>query len=109
MRLNVSGRNIDITDHLREHISNRARKLKRFFDGIIDVNVTLSVDHSRHLAEVILNAPPQATIIAQGQSNNMYESIDRAMEKAERQVAKHKDRLRKHHKKAERREQEGAV
>ena len=51
MNLNLTGRHLEITPAIREHVVNKLEKIKRHFDNVIDVNVILSVDKLVQKAE----------------------------------------------------------
>ena len=52
MKLTTTARHFDSTPDLIEYIDNRMRKLKRFWDNILNVDVIMSVEKFRHIAEV---------------------------------------------------------
>ena len=55
MQLNLSGQHIEITDSLREHVSNKFAKLTRHFDHMTHVHVVLSVEKQRQKAEATIH------------------------------------------------------
>ncbi len=56
MQLDISARHMELTDALKSHVKTRLEKLRGHFDRVIDVNVVLSVEKHRHVAEVTLHA-----------------------------------------------------
>ena len=94
MKYIISGRNVDVTDGLREAIYEKIGKLEKFFRPDTTANVTLSVTKSRQKVEVTI--PVKGSIIrAEQTSDDMYVSIDLVEEIIERQVRKYKTRLKK--------------
>lgn len=92
MNINVRGKNIDITPALREHVEKRLGRVTKFFDHLKDVNVVLKVEKGRHIIEVTI---PINGITLRGEesSPDMYASIDMVVDKLEKQLSKHKEKL----------------
>ena len=92
MRYTIVGRNIEVTQGLRDAITDKIGKLDRYFTPDTEVNVTLSVQRERQNIEVTI--PIKGTIIrAEESSNDMYVSIDLVEEVIERQILKYKKKL----------------
>ena len=92
MRITITGRNIDITQGLREAVENKLSKLEKYFTPETDVIVTMSVEKERQKIEVTI--PVKGSIIRSEQvSNDMYVSIDLVEEIIERQLKKYKTKL----------------
>lgn len=93
MKLTISGKNIDVTNALKEHVQKRFAKLDRHFDDTVEAQVTMSVIKDDHNVEatVFLNGG----IILRGEEStgDMYASIDQVVDKVERQVKKYKTRI----------------
>lgn len=92
MRISISGRNLDITDALRSHVEKGLQKVRGHFDRVIDVDVVLSVEKHRHIAEMTLHANG-IRIHSKEASPDMYASLDAVSDKLEKQVRKFKDRI----------------
>ena len=93
MQLMITGRHVDITDPLRSHIEKKLEKIRKHFDRIIEVRVVLSVEKYRQFAEI--------TILGNGinfhsreSTEDMYVSVDKAVEKIERQLRRRTSKLR---------------
>ncbi len=93
MQLTVSGHHIDITDALRQHVSDKFQKLQRHIDHITNIEVTLTVEKQIHKAEANLHISG-ADLFASSESNDMYSGIDNLAEKLDRQIIKHKEKHR---------------
>ena len=92
MRITISGKNIDITDGLRQAVEDKLSKLERYFTPETDIVVTLSVEKERQKIEVTI--PVKGNIIRSEQvSNDMYVSIDLVEEVIERQLKKYKNKI----------------
>jgi len=93
MQLTVSGHHIDITDALRQHVSDKFQKLQRHIDHITNIEVTLTVEKEIHKAEANLHISG-ADLFASSESNDMYSGIDNLADKLDRQIIKHKEKHR---------------
>lgn len=92
MRYIISGKNIDVTEGLKEAIYDKIGKLEKFFNSDTEVVVTLSVEKLRQKIEVTI--PVKGSIIrAEQVSDDMYVSIDLVEEIIERQMRKYKTKL----------------
>lgn len=97
MKLNFTGKNMEITDALRDVTEKKIGKLDKYFQKDIEGNVTFSSEKNRKIIEVTINLP--GTIIrAEESTDDMYASIDNAVDILERQIRKHKTRLQKRYK-----------
>ncbi len=93
----LSGRNIEVTDALRNHVGKKLERLDRYFDHIVDARVTLSIATSPHVenrakAEVQVNVPG-GLVRAEEDDPDMYTAIDRAADVLEKQLRRFKGRL----------------
>lgn len=92
MRITLSGKNIEITEGLRQAVEEKLSKLERYFTPETDIIVTLSVEKERQKIEVTI--PVKGNIIRSEQvSNDMYVSIDLVEEVIERQLKKYKNKI----------------
>tara|TARA_Y100001968_G_C19453774_1_gene770683 strand:+ start:10388 stop:10975 length:588 start_codon:yes stop_codon:yes gene_type:complete len=101
MKLLIHGRNLELTDALREYTQSKLEKAIQHFDEIVkEADVHLSVARnprvSQQIAEVTVFA--NGTVIrAQERSENLYSSIDLVASKLSRQLRKYKERHNNHH------------
>lgn len=92
MRITISGKNIDVTQGLKDAVYDKLEKLDKYFTPETEANVTLSVEKNRQKIEVTI--PIKGSVIrAEEVSDDMYVSIDLVQEIIERQMRKHKTRL----------------
>ncbi len=92
MRYVITGRNIDVTEGLRNAVQEKIGKLEKYFTADTLVNVTLSVEKERQKIEVTI--PVKGNIIRSEQvSSDMYVSIDLVEEIIERQLKKYKNKI----------------
>ncbi|MCT4663296.1 MAG: ribosome-associated translation inhibitor RaiA [Tissierellales bacterium] len=94
MKLVISGKNIDITQGIRNMTEKKFDKLEKYFFKDVEVKVTMNVEKERHIVEVTI--PFAGTILrAEETTESLYDSIDDVVEVLERQVIKHKTKLQK--------------
>ncbi len=92
MRITITGRNIDLTEGIKEAVEDKLSKLEKYFKPDTDVYVTLSVEKERQKIEVTI--PTKGHVIRSEQvSNDMYVSIDLVEEVIERQLKKYRTRI----------------
>ncbi len=85
MNVKITFRHMDASDALKEHVRQKLVKLQKFLREPMTAKVTFSVDKLRHVAETGVFSG-DARYEAKEASEDMYTSIDRVMEKLERQV-----------------------
>ncbi|MEM7612522.1 MAG: ribosome-associated translation inhibitor RaiA [Pseudomonadota bacterium] len=96
MQLNVTGHHIDVTDSLRDYVGNKMGKIEKHFENVTDIHCILSVEKVRHKAEAIASLRG-ARLHAEATEDDMYAAIDSLSDKLDRQIIKHKEKLRDHH------------
>jgi putative sigma-54 modulation protein len=89
MRVEFTGRQIEITPAIREFTENRLCKIRKILGEMIDVHVILTVEKYRHVAEINLKSRSFKFNGAE-ETHDMYTSINAVLEKIERQSVKHK-------------------
>lgn len=95
MQINITGHHVELTDSMSTYVHSKFEKLERHFDNITNVQVTLSVDKKRQKAEGDLHVAG-GQIFATHEHDDMYASIDGLVDKLDRQIIKHKEKLKKH-------------
>ena len=94
MKLNLTGKNIEVTEALRTVTEKKLGKLDKYFQGNVEGNVVYSVERNRKIIEITINLP--GTILrAEESSDDMYASIDKAVDVLEGQIRKYKTKLQK--------------
>ncbi len=95
MQLNVTGHHIDITDSLQNYVEDKMERLERHFDNVTNAHVILSVEKLRHKAEATIHISG-ADVYADSEEEDMYAAIDSLVDKLDRQIKKHKEKLTDH-------------
>jgi len=93
MQVSVTFRHIEPSEALKNYVTDRLQKFKRFLDGPVDAHVVLGLEKFRHLADVTIDSNGR---IIKGREENadMYAAIDLVMDKIDMQLKKLRDRLR---------------
>jgi len=85
MHIQITAKSIELTDAIRSYVEKKVGKVKKYFDQVIDVHVVLEVQKNLHIAEILVNAKG---VFLKGleKSEDLYASIDLAVDKIERQL-----------------------
>lgn len=97
MQINLHGHHVDLTDPLKTYVSEKFTKLSRHFDNITSTQVTLSIEKKRQKAEATIRFSG-GEIFADSIEEDMYAAIDLLIDKLDRQILKHKEKIKTHHK-----------
>jgi putative sigma-54 modulation protein len=95
MQINIDGHHVDVTESMQDYIQTKLARIERHFDQVVDVHVVLSVEKQRHKAEATIHVAGN-NIHAHSESDDMYAAIDALLDKLDRQVKKHKEKLTNH-------------
>jgi putative sigma-54 modulation protein len=94
MKFIISGKNIEVTEALKDKVKKKIGKLDKFFNPNTEVHATLSVEKTRQIIEVTITS--NGIVLRAEESNeDMYASIDKVVDILERQIRRNKTRLEK--------------
>ena len=97
MQLDITGQNIEVTQALRAYISEKTERLERHFDHLISAHFVLRLEKLEHTAEATISVGGRTNPIhAVAASEDMYAAIDGLIDKLDRQVRRHKDKVTDH-------------
>jgi len=96
MEVEITGRQLEVTPALKAYVRDKVAKAEKYVARNFGARVILEVEGLSHVAEVILNVKG-AQITAKADADAMYAAIDKAMDKAEHQLRRYKEKL-AHHK-----------
>ena len=99
MQLSVTGHHIEVTASLRAYIQKKLERIVRHFDQVIDVHCVLTVEKLDHKAEATLHVSG-SSIHADAIDADMYAAIDALIDKLDRQIKRHKEKVTDHHRSA---------
>lgn len=94
--VHIVGRNVNVTEALKNVIKDKTSKLTRFSKRIIDIHVSIEVQKLEHRTDIVLTGNNHLKIVAHATSEDMYASIDKAIDRLERQLRRYEKRLREH-------------
>lgn len=97
-RVDIIGRNVQITDPIRAYVWEKLSKIERFHNHIMHLHITLDIQKVEHICTVILKID-HTQVKCQASSTDMYASIDRAMERLHSLLSRYKSRIQDHHRK----------
>jgi len=96
MNLSITGRNLDLTDAIKQHITSSVDALKKYNMDIISVNVIVSAQSRKgkdHFGvEFVINLPQKHTIVINQNDADLYAALDLATERAEKALRRLHDK-----------------
>lgn len=92
MRVNVTFRHTNSSKALKDYSEEKVQKLEKYLHKPLEAHVILSVEKIRHIAEVNITAAGH-TIFGREVTEDLYSAIDQVVDKLEKQVRRHKDRV----------------
>ena len=100
MNLTISGHHLEVTPALREYVTSKLERVTRHFDQMVDVKVLLSVENQkekdkRQHAECTIRVKGN-DLFAESAHEDLYAAVDDLMDKLDRQVVRHKDKIQSH-------------
>ena len=93
MLVTVTGKNVEVTDALRDYSEKKVAKVSKFFEkSPVGAHVTLSTERGKHIVDITIQVNG---LLLRGEEKtpDMYSSIDGAVDKIERQIHKFKTRI----------------
>jgi len=98
MQVKVIGRHMSVTDPMKLYAEEKAQKLFRFFDRIQEIRMILDFEGGRPMVECLVDVERAEDFVARETDPDMYAAIDAVSDKLERQLKRHKERIKEHHK-----------
>lgn len=92
MQINITGHHVDLTEALTDYVNSKFEKLERHFDHITNVQVTLTVQGQIQEAEATVKISG-GELFAKASDAVMYAAIDSLIDKLDRQIIKHKEKM----------------
>jgi putative sigma-54 modulation protein len=94
MRIDVSGKHLDVTPALHEYASTKCGRLPKYYDGVQQVHVVLDqTRHEQFEVEVRVDVEHHDAFVARTDGDDLYRCIDLTVDKMVRQLSDFKDRL----------------
>jgi putative sigma-54 modulation protein len=95
MQISITGHHVEVTEALRNYVMEKMQRIERHFDKIANVHVVLEVEKLVQKAEATVQVNG-ANLFAQEESEDLYAAIDGMVDKLDRQVVKHKEKVQEH-------------
>jgi putative sigma-54 modulation protein len=108
MNITTTARHYDLAPSLKDYAESKVLNLKKYFDHIVTAHVIFSLEKYRQRVEITLHVNGKDFVTLQ-ESEDMYVSVDRAIEKLEEQLKRHRGRLKRRKKATGLGEVSGAV
>lgn len=102
MRVNIAGRQVEVTKALQQFTEKKLSKLEKLLDGPVEAHVVLGIEKHRHLCEMQVRSRT-ALLSGQSETEDLYASVGDVVDKLERQALKHKEKRKERKKKPTRR------
>ncbi len=94
--VSVTGRNVEITDAMRDYAREKISKMERFSQRIIDVHVMMEVQKLLQKVDIVMKVD-NIKIKSSAVNGDIYASIDEAAHKLQSQLVRYKQRIQDHH------------
>ena len=94
MNIKLTGKNFNTYQHLEDTIDKKLEKLEKYFSDDIDAKVVLSQEKNKEKIEININAKG-AQFRTEQVADDIYEGLDKAIDKLSRQMSKFKGKLQK--------------
>ena len=93
MKIIITGKNVSLTDAIKERINSKLSKLDKFFTNEITATVTLKKENGKDVSEI--NIPVKGNLLRVSErQDNLFSAIDTATDKLERQIRKYRTKIR---------------
>jgi ribosome hibernation promoting factor len=92
MQVTITGKHRPLSDSLKIYIEEKVSELTHFYDKIIDANVVLEKESKNQVVAIKLRVSGH-TFTTENKSANLRAAIDSSVEKLEKQLVKHKQKL----------------
>jgi putative sigma-54 modulation protein len=94
MNISTTARQYDLAPALKDYAEGKVQHLKRYFDHIVNAHLVFSLEKYRHKVEITLHVNGK-DFVSEDESDDMYLSVDRSIDKLERQLKRHKDKIKR--------------
>lgn len=94
MNITTTARHYDLAPALKDYAESKVQHLKKYFDHIVNAHLIFSLEKYRQRVEITLHVNGKDFVTLQ-ESEDMYLSVDRAVEKLEEQLKRHSGKLKR--------------
>ncbi len=96
MNISYTARNVEIKEEMKEYFEKKMKKVKFYFNHILNINVVISFERGNYNIEVKIPAD-HTFFFAESSSSAWQEAIDDVSDKIEKEIKKRKDKITEHH------------
>ena len=93
--MTVTFRHMEPSEKLKEYSHDKLARLEKYLDAVIDAEVVMTVEKFRHRAEVLI-VSDGLKIKAEEETEDMYAALDMVVDKLEKQIKRHREKLKAH-------------
>ena len=98
MKIVISGRNMKVSDRVREQVELKFDKFGKLFNPDVEAHVTLSHQKTNQILEITIPIKDGVVFRVEETSEDMFKSLDLAVDKLNKQISKHKTNIHKRYK-----------
>ncbi len=92
MQINITGHHVEVTKALNDFIHDKFKKLERHYEYINHAHVILTIEKLSQKAEALLTVKG-GEVFAESTTEDMYSALDSLVDKLDRQLQKHKQKV----------------
>ncbi|MBC6414653.1 MAG: ribosome-associated translation inhibitor RaiA [Chromatiales bacterium] len=96
METQISGQGFEVTKPIEQHIHQKLKKIQKHFNRVETLHIVLKIEKNSHLAEATVHSSHH-NFFVHAKSDDMYITVDMLIAKLDRQIIKHKEKLKDHH------------
>jgi len=97
MNVTIVGRNIDLTEAMKDNIKKVIEEVEKYNLGILHAIVTVEKDKRDFFdVEIVMNIPDKGTAVVHYKDKDMYAALDKAKDKLEKLLRRYHDKIKNH-------------
>ena len=96
MQLEMSFKNLEADERIKNFISEKSEKLGKFFNGKIHVRWSITYEHGKNVAHLHV-VGNHLDFFSDGESENLFTAVEQVLQKLETQLKKKKEKVKDHH------------
>jgi len=93
MRIDVTGKGMDVTDAIQRYAIQKVDKLPRYYDGVQEIDVVMEQQKAIFMVEIRVESEKHDTFVAKSEGDDVYGCIDTSTDKMQRQLRDFKEKL----------------
>ncbi|RME72484.1 MAG: ribosome-associated translation inhibitor RaiA [Planctomycetota bacterium] len=97
MNVKITGRHIHVSEPLKLYASEKLQRLERHNDLLTDVDVVMTLEGEQRQVELIGHVKVGGPLVAKANHDDMYAAVDLVLEKFDRQLNRHKEKVKQEH------------